>query len=61
MSKSLFASAIVASLMSTAESRMSLGACPSVNGVTTLDKAKYAGMWYMNEIDFVFPYPTTMA
>merc|ERR1719329_590557 len=56
MNKSLLTSAIVASLISTADARMSFGACPKVSGVTTLDSAKYAGMWYLNEKDAMFPY-----
>ena len=54
MNKSLLA-AVATGLLSTADARMSLGACPDVKGMTTVDTEKYAGMWYLNQKDMMMP------
>ena len=51
-----FIALTAASVLSTAEARMSFGLCPEVENVTTLDKEAYAGKWYQIEQDASFPF-----
>ena len=45
-----------AALMMTADARMSIGSCPTIEPVKNLDVAAYAGNWYEIERDPMFPY-----
>ena len=49
-------SAIIAAAVAEASARFSLGGCPkNLHNVQTLDKDRYAGMWYEIEKDIMFP------
>ena len=45
-----------AALATLTNARMSLGGCPDVDYVSSLDAKAYAGKWYEIEKDPMFPY-----